>query len=89
MTPADKLSSGVVTVPPKAPTRLPGTGRCSAVTIWNRTGYDLGVGGPELATDQMLPDGGSFRVPVRTPCGVYLLTLAAPGDVEVAFTIEE
>lgn len=85
---ADKLADGVVTLQPGVAAPLPVARKCLAVTIWNRSGCDLGIGGADVATDQMLPDGGSFRVAVRSPCMVYLFT-RAPSAVEVAFTIEE
>lgn len=87
---ADRLSSGVVRIAPGAATPLPPSRSCIAVTIWNRTGYDLGIGGPEVATSSMLPDGGSYRVPVRAAELVHLfLSPTAPGPAEVAYTVEE
>jgi hypothetical protein len=72
----DEVAHGVVDVKAGVATAL-GKGKCVSVTIWNRTGGDLGVGGCNLDTDEHLADGSSYTLFCRDLSLLYVFSRKA------------
>ena len=85
---SDAVESGSIVVPPGVATPLsPKTLPCVSVIVWNRTGVDLGIGGPSLDTDQHLFPGESYASRVRDLSQLYVFH-RSPAPVLLRFTYE-
>lgn len=85
---SDAIYDGFVEVPAGKATPLrEESWSVVSVTLWNRTGRDIGIGGANLETDEHLPPGDSFSCRVRDLAMIYVFQ-RGPGPVRLRFTYE-